>query len=361
VGGDDAGEPGQCGSAERCGGEERAEAGMSASACEEEGEDERVERGDGESGEKGERDDVARAEMMHEDQRSLGEDEQRGGEAVERLFAEAVERRGHEQPPDEFGGPEIECDGGGARSGVDADGVAGQPASESVFDADVEQHGDGEEDEQGRRQRDAGFRLVELRGGSWRFVRDGEGGQSGYEKDGCGEVEEGIDAGGTAGADEDGADDGADAPGNVEDGEQARAGSGGEGAGDDVACGESRAEAEADAEESNVRGVEVGDGDCRASCRGEDRSRDDAKAETMHGEVRADELARETGGEERSGLRVLNVPAVDERGKQRPEHDGGDPGDAEVEEDRREGAERMCAGGEPGFCRWEHVLNESIV
>jgi hypothetical protein len=86
---------------------------------------------------------------------------------------------------------------------------------------------------------------------------------------------------------------------------------------------------------------EAGEGHCDASgcCKG--GAIEDAGAEIAGGKPGSDELTGEVGGEESSGLCVLNVPVLDERGEKRAEHDSGDAGCEKVDEDRDERARRV--------------------
>jgi len=139
--------------------------------------------------------------------------------------------------------------------------------------------------------------------------------------------------------------DGAETPHDVQDGDEASALGGYSGAGDDVACGKACAEAETHAEQGEVCRAEAGPGHGDASDGSDGGSTDDAGAEIAGGEPGSAELSGEVGGEEGACLGVLNVPAVDECGQKRAEHDGGDAGGDKVKEDGEKGAERLRMNG----------------
>ena len=140
---------------------------------------------------------------------------------------------------------------------------------------------------------------------------------------------------------EDGAGDGADAPRDVEHGDETCSCGGNGSAGDDVAGGETCSEAEADKEEGEVRRFKADPGHGCACCGGDGGAVEDAGAEVACGKPGSTELTGEAGGEEGAGLGVLNVPALNEGGQKRAEHDGRDTGGNKVEEDGKERAKRL--------------------
>ncbi len=80
---------------------------------------------------------------------------------------------------------------------------------------------------------------------------------------------------------------------------------------------------------------EAGPGECGDACGGESSTAEKTETKVAGREPGAYELAEEGGGEESSGLRVLDMPACDERGKQRAQHDGDKtPGHGADEEGR---------------------------
>ena len=168
---------------------------------------------------------------------------------------------------------------------------------------------------------------------------DGEEGSDGEGYGG--QIEESTCARWTAGADEKGTSDGANAPCNIEQGEEACTCGGYGGAHDDVAGGEPGTQAKTNAEECDMGGAEVCPCHCGASDSGEDAAVDYAGAEIANGEPCSTELAGKGGGEERSGLGILNLPALDEGGEQRPQHYGYNTSYDEVE---KYGSERTKGG-----------------
>src|SRR5258705_4595254 len=139
--------------------------------------------------------------------------------------------------------------------------------------------------------------------------------------------------------------DGAETPHNVQYGDEACACGGNGSAGDDVARGKACSEPEANAEERDVSRVKADPGHGNASGCGNGGTIEDAGAEIARGEPRSAELAGEAGGEEGACLGVLNVPALDECGQKRAEHNRGDAGCKKVEIDGNERAERLRGTG----------------
>lgn len=147
VGGEDAGEPGQGGSAKRGGGKERAEPGMVAGASEQEGHDERIEGSEAQCSENGKCDDAGRGDVHGGAEQNLSDDEKAEADAVESGFTEDGHQGGNEDSAGEFGYPEVDGDGRGVERGIGADSVAGQPASKRILDANVEENGSAEDEE----------------------------------------------------------------------------------------------------------------------------------------------------------------------------------------------------------------------
>lgn len=147
VGGEDAGEPGQGGSAKRGSGKERAEPGMVAGASEQEGHDERVEGSEAKCSENGKCDDAGGRDVRGGAEQNLSDDEKAEADAVESGFTEEGHQGGDEDSAGELGYPEVDGDGRSVECGIGADGVAGQPAPKGIFDADVEEDGSAEYEE----------------------------------------------------------------------------------------------------------------------------------------------------------------------------------------------------------------------
>jgi len=155
VRGDDSGEPGQCCSANRSGGKERAKACVFAGAGEQERHDERVERREAKRAENCNRDDAGGGYVYCGAEQNLGEDKQSKTGTEERGFADEGHQRSDENAAGEFGYPEVDGDGRGVERRIGADGIAGEPASKRVLDADIEEGGRTEDEERQRRQREA--------------------------------------------------------------------------------------------------------------------------------------------------------------------------------------------------------------
>src|ERR1700733_9169132 len=127
--------------------------------------------------------------------------------------------------------------------------------------------------------------------------------------------------------------DGAEAPCDVEQGDEASARAWDGDACDDIAGGEACSQTEADREEREVRLAKAGPDHGGASGCTYGGSIEDAGAEIARGEPRSAEPAGEAGGEEGAGLGVLDVPALDESGQKRAEHNGGNARGDEIQED----------------------------
>jgi len=120
---------------------------VGASACEHERHDERIERSEAQCAENSERDDSGGGYRCGGAEQNLGEDQQCKADTIELGFAEEGDQHCDEDATGEFCGPEENGDGRGMERWVGEDGIAGEPASEGVLDADVEE-GSGAEDEE---------------------------------------------------------------------------------------------------------------------------------------------------------------------------------------------------------------------
>ncbi len=83
----------------------------------------------------------------------LGEDKKSKTEAIKSCFTEKRHQCGNENAARQLRDPEVEGDRGGSERRVRANGITGQPASEGILDANVEEDGGGEEEERNGRQR----------------------------------------------------------------------------------------------------------------------------------------------------------------------------------------------------------------
>src|SRR5947208_8779296 len=106
--------------------------------------------------------------MRGEEERGLGEKQDQERDEVEGAFGDEREEYGQEEAADEFGEPVEESNGRGGSGGVVPDGEAGEPASEGVLVADVEEQRGGEDGDGDVGERDAGGMgccLRDVRGG----------------------------------------------------------------------------------------------------------------------------------------------------------------------------------------------------
>ena len=110
---------------------------------------------------------------------------------------------------------------------------------------------------------------------------------------------------------------------------------------------------------ASVRSAKADPGHGGTSGRSDGGAVENAGAEVARGEPGSAELADEVGGEERAGLGVLNVPALDECGQKRTEHDGGDAGDEKVKEDGERARGVSLAGVVAGWGAFDGVFCKS--
>ena len=183
---------------------------MVTGAGEQEGHDERIEGGKAECAEERQRYDAPCGDVRGETEKELGEEEECQAEAIESGLAGEAHQDGDENAAGEFGYPEAEGDGRGVESRVGADGVAGEPASQCVFDADVEEEGGAEDKERnggqwhaplyGGGSRCGAGRGCEVCWSRWSGLDagrgDDDGGEGGDGQKGCGGKEEMLDAAG---------------------------------------------------------------------------------------------------------------------------------------------------------------------